>query len=305
MEDIVKNSKKCFKCQLEKEHSQFHKCRRNKDGYQDSCKACKYNYGKEDLKKNKEKHNDRQRKWKNANMDRHLESRRNWYERNKNEVNLRQRKHYENNKENIRKKNRENYWENVDENRIKQRVSAKRNIVKRREYKRKYTKENKDKVNLSRRNYRKNNPEKFEQYYRDPKNNVDARMSANIRQSLKGNKNGRSWESLVGYDNNKLRKHLESQFTDDMNWESFSKGNIAIDHIVCKELFVYDSPEDKQFKACWELKNLQPMWSKDNFNKSDILLDGRHARFLTRDEKLMYLIKLGYDFDDAEDQIYD
>lgn len=41
-----------------------------------------------------------------------------------------------------------------------------------------------------------------------------------------------------------------------------------IDHIIARGLFFFISFEDKQFKRCWDLKNLQPLWDEDHKKKS-------------------------------------
>jgi hypothetical protein len=33
--------------------------------------------------------------------------------------------------------------------------------------------------------------------------------------------------------------------------------------------FKFETPEDPDFKACWALSNLRPLWSTDNIRKSD------------------------------------
>ena len=39
------------------------------------------------------------------------------------------------------------------------------------------------------------------------------------------------------------------------------KGEIEIDHIVPIKSFCFNSPDDKEFKKCWALSNLRPMWA--------------------------------------------
>jgi len=102
-----------------------------------------------------------------------------------------------------------------------------------------------------------------------PKNRLAHRMSTAIRLSLKGKKNGRSWEKLVGYTRVDLKEHLEKLFTDGMSWDNIEDWHI--DHIVPKILFNYTRSEDKEFQKCWALENLQPLWAVDNMRKgSDI-----------------------------------
>lgn len=99
-----------------------------------------------------------------------------------------------------------------------------------------------------------------------PRGSLDHRMSQLVRNALRGVKNGRSWETLVGYDINDLMRHLERQFVRGMGWHNIGKWHV--DHIVPKSTFAYSSPEDDEFKACWALTNLRPLWAEENLKKS-------------------------------------
>lgn len=94
-------------------------------------------------------------------------------------------------------------------------------------------------------------------------------MSSAIKQALRKGKNGRYWESLVGYTLNDVKKHIEKRFKDGMTWESFLKGEIHIDHKIPISLFNFSKPEHPDFKKCWALSNLQPLWAKDNILKGN------------------------------------
>ena len=69
----------------------------------------------------------------------------------------------------------------------------------------------------------------------------------------------------------KCKKELpiESQFTEGMTWENH--GEWHIDHIVPLSAFNYSKPEHEDFRRCWALSNLQPLWAKDNQAKKDKL----------------------------------
>ncbi len=60
------------------------------------------------------------------------------------------------------------------------------------------------------------------------------------------------------------KAHLESKFTDGMTWGKFFGGGIHIDHVIPRMNFTYSSPNDPQFKQCWALSNLRPIWPKEN-----------------------------------------
>lgn len=106
------------------------------------------------------------------------------------------------------------------------------------------------------------------------KNNPQCRLNNNIstiiRRSIYGKKAGRKWESLVGYTLEDLMKHFEKQFTKDMTWENM--GQWHIDHIIPISAFNFSAPEHIDFKRCWALENLRPLWAKENISKSNKIL---------------------------------
>jgi hypothetical protein len=96
---------------------------------------------------------------------------------------------------------------------------------------------------------------------------INNRMTVAIWLSFKDSKCGRKWESLVGYGVEELKNHLESHFLPGMSWDNM--GEWHIDHIIPKSAFHYETTDDIDFKKCWSLKNLQPLWAKDNLSKND------------------------------------
>ncbi len=106
----------------------------------------------------------------------------------------------------------------------------------------------------------------------NPKFALGERISNSIRLSLKKGKNGWHWEGLVGYTLDALKLHLQSQFKDGMSWDNI--GEWHIDHIFPISAFNFTEPEDPEFKQCWALDNLRPLWAKDNLRKSAGWLEG-------------------------------
>ncbi len=102
-----------------------------------------------------------------------------------------------------------------------------------------------------------------------PKEKLSSNMSCLISYSLKhnGSKAGRHWESLVDYTVDQLKKNLERQFKPGMSWDNRDKWHI--DHKIPVRAFNFEKPEDIDFKKCWALKNLQPMWAAENLSKND------------------------------------
>ena len=97
------------------------------------------------------------------------------------------------------------------------------------------------------------------------RNNISSRIRKTLRCSKlkKGNKTFR----LLGYSKYKLKDHLESQFTDGMSWDNI--GEWHIDHIRPVASFNFTTTECEDFKKCWALNNLQPLWAFDNMSKGD------------------------------------
>lgn len=93
----------------------------------------------------------------------------------------------------------------------------------------------------------------------------NARLASAIGKSLRGHKPGRSWEAVVGYTLEDLMCHLERQFQPGMTWETYGKWHI--DHRKPLASFAYVSTDDPEFRECWALSNLQPLWAEDNINK--------------------------------------
>ena len=92
-------------------------------------------------------------------------------------------------------------------------------------------------------------------------------MSNRINLLIKA-KNGRSWLNFVDYTIEELMNHLESKFKQGMNWQNH--GSVwHIDHIKPISLFKFSSPEDPDFKECWSLSNLQPLFKEENLSKGN------------------------------------
>ena len=188
----------------------------------------------------------------------------------------------------------------------------------------KYRKNNRDKVNANKRRYNKiirkipHHKDKIAQmkhrYYMKYKkellikaakrhkirykNDINYKILKNMRSRmrtvLKNNSKSESTKKLLGCTIKELKLHLESKFTKEMSWDNYGKDpdNWVIDHIIC--CMVFNFSDSKQQKICFHYSNLQPLWHKDNTIKADFLSDGRQARNLSDEEKLIYLRSLGH-----------
>jgi len=112
----------------------------------------------------------------------------------------------------------------------------------------------------------------YQRHKADPQYRLNSNISWHIGYSLNGHKNNRHWEDLVGFTRKQLMLHLEQQFTDGMPWENYGKGGWAVDHIIPLAAFHYTDYTDPDFKRCWALSNLRPLWEKDNYKKRDTLI---------------------------------
>lgn len=148
------------------------------------------------------------------------------------------------------------------------------NREKRREYNKNWKQKNREWVRVRARKWREANQESVQagNRRRNQKHRSTAKGKLNntigkaVWKALKGEKGGMPWEALVGYTVNDLMTHLEKHFQPGMTWKNM--GRWHIDHKIPKAAFNYKSPEDIDFRRCWALKNLQPMWAEENLKKS-------------------------------------
>jgi len=231
------------------------------------------------------------------------------YNENNKEVKKRSNKRYnENNKEEIReqrKQFREDNKEKVKKQKKQYRDNNKEKIKKAGEiYREKYKEEVRERKIIYYKQYKKNNIEKVREKSRrewiKKKENVihiiHGNISCNMRHHLKSNnlsKNGRKAESLIINTFQEIKEHLEKNFLTGMSWDNYGINGWHIDHIIPKEFFKFTSTDDIEFKYCWSKENLQPLWRKDNLEKSDkVMLWGKEIRasHIERD----YFLKIKY-----------
>jgi len=102
------------------------------------------------------------------------------------------------------------------------------------------------------------------------KNKISKRLSNAIRGSLKGNKNGRHWEDIVGWTLQQFKNRFNQLFKPGMTWENH--GTVwDIDHIQPLSIHNITSTDCTDCKRAWELSNLQPLFKKENRSKSNKL----------------------------------
>lgn len=95
------------------------------------------------------------------------------------------------------------------------------------------------------------------------------RMSKLLDKALKGKAYKISKVELIGCTPNELKKYIENQFVEGMCWENYGIYTWHIDHIIPLSKFNLKDPEE--VKKAFNFKNLQPLWAKDNLEKSNKL----------------------------------
>lgn len=72
---------------------------------------------------------------------------------------------------------------------------------------------------------------------------------------------------LLGCSTSILKKHIETQFTEGMSWDNHGIHGWHIDHI--KPISKHDMNDIEDVKKAFHYTNLQPLWAKDNLQKSN------------------------------------
>lgn len=236
-ETNITPSRVCTVCKIEKPATPefFHAYKRAPDGRRAVCRICRA----KDHFDNREARLPKRREFYQANRDRIASANRDYYARNT-----------EAQKESARKR----HARNADRN----------NAVSRA-----YHEKHRDRLLAIK---REDGRERFKELYRTDKAfTLRHRMRSLMRITMTTNKGGRRMQEVLGYSYDDLRTHLEDRFTPGMNWERFLAGEIHIDHRIPVAYFrpeTYDCPE---FRMCWSLTNLRPLWAADNISKADKL----------------------------------
>lgn len=109
---------------------------------------------------------------------------------------------------------------------------------------------------------------KFRIRLSDNRKKFDKSINTSIYRAIKSNKCNKSWERLLGYKLEELKKHIEKQFIPEMNWKNF--GSVWwIDKILPRSVFKYSNVNNNEFKKCWSLKNMRPLLKIDCIKKRD------------------------------------
>lgn len=233
-----RQTKKCTKCGKDRPATveYFHKHSRSPDGLRSVCRGCR---AKEHASR----------------KDEHAVKRKEFYAENRDRLVATCREYYRENVEAQRADARARHHRNRDANLIRMQN---------------YRVENRESV-LAAQRVRENVRRKL-MYGVDIAFTLRHRVGALFRVSLKNRKKSKRMEEIVGYSLDDLRSHIERKFDRGMTWEHFMRGEIHIDHIRPISSFNITSCECDEFKKCWALSNLQPLWAKENLSKGAKIL---------------------------------
>ena len=101
----------------------------------------------------------------------------------------------------------------------------------------------------------------------DVEYNILHKLRVRTKNAIKNQYGSKAYSTieLLGCSIHETRSHIETQFSNGMTWDNY--GEWHIDHI--KPCSSFDLTDPSQQKKCFNYKNLQPLWAKDNFKKSN------------------------------------
>tara|TARA_R110001592_G_C12980428_1_gene734128 strand:+ start:43 stop:930 length:888 start_codon:yes stop_codon:yes gene_type:complete len=162
-----------------------------------------------------------------------------------------------------------NYYHNLTQEQLDRRNSARRKYRKQPEVREKERKALQDW-------YAKNPTKRKEQYLKwmtNPTKVLNQKLQGSLRNALlyKGNKPTlRTRFELFSFTKKEFIGHMESFFTEESGYSRENMKDWHIDHIRPISSFNFAEladPTSEDFKKCWALENLQPLWAKDNLKK--------------------------------------
>jgi hypothetical protein len=143
----------------------------------------------------------------------------------------------------------------------------------RRETQRIWAKANPEKYAAGILRWRAAHKEQIREWYRErsarkQKEDVGWRLGRCLRKriwdAVRGiSKKADSTQALIGCSAEELKRHLQIRFRPGMSWDNY--GEWHIDHI--RPCASFDLTDPEQQRACFNFKNLQPLWAKDNLSK--------------------------------------
>jgi len=191
-------------------------------------------------------------------------------------------KYYKKNRKRFLKEKKEYYINNKETLLKKHNKWKEKNLDYVKEYNKEYYKKNKVKHTEYKRNWENKRRKKDVEY--KIKRNLKRQFQATIKR--KNIDKNFSISKVIGESIKNIKIYLEKQFTNEMSWNNYGK-YWHIDHIILQ--YLYDFTKDQEIKKCWNKRNLRPLFSKDNLERSK-KLDMK----LVKEYKIEDLLPEGY-----------
>lgn len=135
---------------------------------------------------------------------------------------------------------------------------------------------NKEKILQRHKTWRQNNPDYHNNYIKnrckiDSNYRLINTLRNRMRDALKSNRKSSHSIDLLMCTIDEWKKHLESQFTEDMSWNNYGNkaGQWSIDHIIPCSFFDLTDPVEQYM--CFRWQNTRPMWHVENMQKHNKL----------------------------------
>jgi hypothetical protein len=251
-------TKKCSKCGLLKEVCEFHKCSKTKNGFRSKCKLCVNEYSKNYSKNNRKIRNEIQKKWRDENQEKIKNYRKKYYNENPDKFIKISVEYRKKNPEKVKKTLKKYYYNNLEYHKKRIKLWSEKN----KEHRKKYQKlwKNTNKKNIT--------EYKLNRYKNDPLYRLTINCRSRINSFLKTKnmtKNNKTFE-IVGCEPKELKMYLEKQFKNGMTWKNRNEWHI--DHIIP----LSSAKTEKNVINLCHFTNLQPLWVKENLEKSNKIL---------------------------------
>jgi len=232
--------------------------------------------------KNKEKRSEQIKEYQENNKEKIKDYQKKYVEEHKEESKEYQAEHYQKNKEEINKRRKERYQKNKTKELEQCKKYQQEHREERKPYEQKYAEDHKEEIRIYREKYKLEHKEEIREanklyarkYRKNPINRLITDYRNRLWSVLKGYNKSANTMKLFGCNKEQLKQHLESKFTEGMNWSNYGNGwhgrgmsEWHVDHIrPCASFDM--SKKSEQFK-CFNYKNLQPLWATENRIKSD------------------------------------
>lgn len=254
----IGNIKTCITCRQMLPLSEFNRDSRTSDGLDCRCRKCS---------------KERNRKYRAANRDKCNAASARYHREHAEQDKERQKVYREKNRDELNRKKK--IYRQTHADVIKAYNEAHKEEAKR------WRQENKEKLTEYAKNWRSENKDQVKAYYKEKRTQDEQyRLSTNYRRRisliLRSGQISNRMQDLLGCDFETLKAHIEKQFKPGMAWENYGLEGWQIDHI--RPCAAFDMTDPQQVKACFNYKNMQPLWRWENQEKSDKLQDGTKGR---------------------------